>query len=211
MKNKKRYLGEYSCCILVKGSLTDVLAFNMIGAVDVTDQETHNVVNVEFHDKAARRGYHFQDHNKYTMASLGKSILIAHSKGTDVDDCVGEQGIVYAAPGQEGQASLVYYRPYDSWASQSDWTISLLPGEDALCVTAGGGGSDGMGMGSVVVASSKGFVRFLSSSGIQRYMWRMGEEAVSMAAGKDMVILVHREGGTSLDGECSSTQSLMNR
>ena len=58
-------------------------------------------------------------------------------------------------------------------------------------------------MGSVVVATSKGFVRFLSSSGIQRYMWRIGEDTVSMAAGKEMVFLVHREGGTSLDGESS--------
>ncbi len=58
MKNKKRYLGQYM--FLHKRRQADGhLAFNMIGAVDITDQESHNVVNVEFHDKSARRGYHF--------------------------------------------------------------------------------------------------------------------------------------------------------
>jgi chromosome transmission fidelity protein 4 len=56
-------------------------------------------------------------------------------------------------------------------------------------------------MGSVIVATSKGFLRFLSSSGIQRYMWRLGEDTVSMAASQDVVLVIHREGGTSLDGE----------
>ncbi|KAK8847432.1 hypothetical protein IAR55_005290 [Kwoniella newhampshirensis] len=164
-KNKKRYL-----------------AFNMIGVIDATDQETHNVVNVEFHDKSARRGYHFQDHNKYTMAALG------------------EQGIVYAVPSEADQSSTVYYRPYDSWASSSDWSVSLLPGEDALAVAAGGGPNADGGMGCVIVATSSGFVRILSSSGIQRYVWRLGEEVIGMAAGRERVIVVHREGGTSLDG-----------
>ncbi|OWZ76111.1 chromosome transmission fidelity protein 4 [Cryptococcus neoformans Tu401-1] len=164
-RNKKRYL-----------------AFNMIGVIDVTDQETHNVVNVEFHDKSTRRGYHFQDHNKFTLASLG------------------EQGIVYACPAEGDQPSLVYYRPYNSWTSQSDWTLNLLPKENVMCVTAGGPANPETGMGSVVVATSKGWVRFLSASGIQKYMWRLGEEVVSMAAGVDRVLIAHREGGTSLDG-----------
>jgi chromosome transmission fidelity protein 4 len=83
--------------------------------------------------------------------------------------------------------------------------MSLLPGEDALLVASGGtavstSDPEASGLGSVVVATSKGFVRFLSSSGIQRYIWRIGEEMVSMAAGREAVLLVHREGGTSLDG-----------
>jgi chromosome transmission fidelity protein 4 len=50
-----------------------LLAFNMIGVVDVTDQDTHHVVNVEFHDKGAdRRGYHFQDHNRFSLAAIGQ-------------------------------------------------------------------------------------------------------------------------------------------
>ncbi|OCF45863.1 chromosome transmission fidelity protein 4 [Kwoniella heveanensis CBS 569] len=173
-RNKKRYL-----------------AFNMVGVIDVTDQETHNVVNVEFHDKSARRGYHFQDHNKYTLASLG------------------EQGIVYAATSEADQASTIYYRPYDSWASQSDWSLSLPLGEDAIAVAAGGGPSAEGGLGSVIVATSKGYIRFFTSSGVQRYIWRLGEEVISMAAGRDKVIIVHREGGTSLDGCQNLRYSLM--
>ena len=72
LKNKKRYLGESARS--ARFILMILLAaFNMIGAVDVTDQDSHNVVNVEFHDKSARRGYHFQDPTKYSMASLGMS------------------------------------------------------------------------------------------------------------------------------------------
>ena len=114
----------------------------------------------------------------------------------------GEQGIVYATPSDGDQPSQVYYRPYDSWSTQADWTVNLLPGEEALTVAVGG--SSGDGMGSVIVATSKGYVRFLSGSGIQRYLWRTGEEMVTMAAGKDAVMLVYREGGTSLDCEPES-------
>ena len=156
----------------------------MVGVVDATDLETHHVINVEFHDKSSRRGYHFQDHNKFHMASIG------------------EQGIVYASKGEGSEPSQVYYRPYDSWASQADWTISLPLAEEAVCVSAGGpaGSLGSEAMGSVVVATSKGLIRFFSSSGIQRYVWRLGEDVVTMVAGKDSIMLVHREGGTSLDG-----------
>lgn len=52
----------------------------------------------------------------------------------------------------------------------------------------------------VVVATDKGYLRFFTGSGVQRYIWRLGEEVVCMAAGEREVIVVHREGGTSLDG-----------
>lgn len=54
-------------------------------------------------------------------------------------------------------------------------------------------------------------MRFFSASGIQRYLWRI-EDVVSMVAGREGVIVVHRDGGVSLDGTslfalCSSFQS----
>lgn len=106
---------------------------------------------------------------------------------------------MYAARSDGDEPSQVYYRPYDSWSSQADWTVNLSPGEEVLTVAAGGEGGDSMG--SAIVATNKGYVRFLTSSGIQRYLWRIGEEVVTLAAGKDAAMVVHREGGTSLDGQ----------
>ena len=139
---------------------------------------------------------------KTTTSTLWRPLVrfIVHFGASVPPDILsGEQGIAYGAPSDGETPSTIYYRPYDSWASQSDWSVSLLPGEDALLIGAGGAASNSMG--SVIVASSKGFVRFLSSSGIQRYVWRIGEEMVSLASGEEAVICVHREGGTSLDGE----------
>ena len=60
------------------------------------------------------------------------------------------------------------------------------------------------GTGFVAVATTQGYIRFFSGGGMQLGpIWAIDGDVVAMTAGLDFVFVVHREGGTSLDGELS--------
>lgn len=180
----------------------------MIGVIDVTDMETHQVVNVEFHDKGSRRGYHFQDNNHFHLAAIGEQCVLAlwlYLGSRFNDNQTGEQGIIYASNPENGQPSMIEYRAYDGDAKTAAWQASLEENETAILVAAGGSRIDPDDVdlnntGGVAVATSKGYVRFFTGTGLQRYIWRLGDEVVAMVASREMIFVVHREGGTSLDG-----------
>jgi chromosome transmission fidelity protein 4 len=181
----------------------------MIGVIECTDQETHNIINVEFHDKSLRRGYHFNDSFRHTIASLGP------------------RGALYACLPEKGTSSRgqVHYRPYDTWASSPEWNVELNQGEIPVAVCAGGatykkrsdtdeyfnedeedvqlrrGPKDAGGAGYAIVALGNGRVHIWLGTGIHMYVMTIGGDVVAMAASAEWLFIIYREGGTSLDGE----------
>ncbi|KAI1785488.1 hypothetical protein LXA43DRAFT_845501, partial [Ganoderma leucocontextum] len=180
MENTKRYL-----------------SYNMIGVIEVTDQGTYHIVNVEFHDRSKRAGYHFTDHFRYEFASIG------------------ERGAVYACQPDTSRAAHVMYKPYGTWASHSEWTYELHGDTRVLGVAAGGSPPakslrkdvDIEVLGNVVIATSDGDLIFLTGGGLERACLTLPGTFVTMVAGSEWVFLVTRDGSTTTDG----SQNLMGR
>jgi chromosome transmission fidelity protein 4 len=107
----------------------------MIGVIEVTDQDTHHIINVEFHDRSARKAYHFTDNFKYDLAALGE-----YSSGemNETDFLSGPRGAVYACQPENEHSAHVVYKPYGNWATQGEWTYELSDKVRVLGVAAGG-------------------------------------------------------------------------
>ncbi|GAA5991557.1 hypothetical protein JCM10908_005761 [Rhodotorula pacifica] len=165
------------------------LAFNMIGYIYAVERDEGQAVTIEFHDRSAHIASKFDDRMKYNLGALG------------------ELGAVFSCRSLRDHPAQIFYKPYESWTSIQTWSASLPAGEDATVLAIGGVGQSpdaaafddptvGLtGSGTILVATSRNFVRFFSGAGLQKYLWNVGEEVVTMAAAQDWAMIVHRASG----------------
>lgn len=144
----------------------------MIGAIVSIDQSTHHAVDINFHDVSSRRPVHFKDHYGFSMGVLT------------------ERAALFAAPlkknakGEQEHASVVYYKPFDSWTTGSEWTMFMEEKESI----------DGIAMSLkwAAVATSHKNIRLFSATGLQTGVFtRAGGPLVCMAADDNYLMLVY--------------------
>lgn len=143
------------------------LAFNLLGLITSVQHENRCTVVVEFHDKVTSRGFRFSDNSKFSMAYLGIN------------------GAIFAAPAIDDNPSTVYYKTHDSSLSKSEWQIYLPEGEDVIGVA--------LTKDAAIVATSRGFVRTFSQSGVQTGIFSVGS-IVAVAGLHDLAIIVFHQG-----------------
>ncbi|KAG1685598.1 hypothetical protein DVH05_007897 [Phytophthora capsici] len=163
-------------------SATSLLAWTPEGEIEVIRGATmsENLVKVEFTDKS-RRGFKFNDNYMFSMAFLddyGAIFAVPRRAREDWED--------HEAGSTESDviSSFVFYRPFESWASNSSWHKTLPEGEDAECVTAG--------REFCAVATSLQSLRIYTTSGIDYALLRLPGRVVTMTAKESLLAVVYQ-------------------
>ena len=145
------------------------LAFNLTGSIVSKREAAFNSLEITFADSAQHKPVRLRDHYGFSMAALG------------------EHGCVMASKWESSaKVSVVFYRAFESWAANSDWTLHLPSPETALCVA--------VGAKFVAVGTDRQYVRLMSYSGVQLTMWSTRGPIVSMVAHGALLCVVYHAG-----------------
>lgn len=153
------------------------LAYNMLGSVITFDADGFSHIEVDFHDIGRGcRVPSMTDYFGFTMASLSES------------------GSVFGSP-QKGEKnpSTLMYRPFSSWANNSEWSMRFPMGEEVKAVA--------LGSGWVAAVTSLNFLRVFSEGGLQKFVLSMDGPVVTAAGHENLLVVVSHASNPLLSGD----------
>ncbi|KAG6472940.1 WD repeat and HMG-box DNA-binding protein 1-like [Zingiber officinale] len=141
------------------------LAYNMLGSITTIENEGYSHIEVDFHDTGrGPRVPAMTDYFGFTMAALN------------------ENGSVFSNPCKgENNMSTLMYRPFASWANNSEWSMRL-EGEEVKAVA--------LGTGWVAAVTNLNCLRIFSEGGLQRDILCLNGPVVTAAGYKDNLAIV---------------------
>ncbi|ONI08991.1 hypothetical protein PRUPE_5G211000 [Prunus persica] len=141
------------------------LCYNMLGAITTIEHDGFSHIEIDFHDTSrGPRVPSMNDHFGFTMASLN------------------ENGSVFANPSKgEKNMSTLMYRPFRSWANNSEWSMRL-EGEEVKVVA--------LGTAWVAAITSLNFLRIFTDGGLQRHVLSLDGPVVTASGFMDELAIV---------------------
>ncbi|PSS08331.1 WD repeat and HMG-box DNA-binding protein like [Actinidia chinensis var. chinensis] len=141
------------------------LCYNMLGTISTMEQDGYSHIEIDFHDTGSGpRVPAMTDHFGFTMAAL----------------C--ENGSVFANPckGEKNMSTLMY-RPFSSWANNSEWSMRFE--EEEVKVVA-------LGTSWVAAITSLNFLRIFSEGGLQKNVISLEGPVVTASGFRDELAVV---------------------
>ncbi|XWS60390.1 hypothetical protein CRYUN_Cryun07bG0032400 [Craigia yunnanensis] len=141
------------------------LCYNMLGSITTIKTDEYSHIEIDFHDTSTGpRVPPMTDHYGFTMASLN------------------ENGSVFANPckGEKNMSTLMY-RPFSSWANNSEWYMRF-EGEEVRAVA--------LGATWVATVTSLNFLRIFTDGGLQKHILSLNGPVVTAAGFKDELAIV---------------------
>ncbi|XP_051117098.1 protein ENHANCER OF LHP1 1 isoform X2 [Andrographis paniculata] len=143
------------------------MCYNMLGSITTMEHDGYSHIEIDFHDTSTGpRVPAMTDHYGFTMASLN------------------EVGSVFANPckGEKSMSTLMY-RPFSSWANNSEWSMRF-EGEEVRAVA--------LGSAWVAAVTSLNFLRIFTQGGLQRHILSLDGPVVTATGYKDeLAVITH--------------------
>ncbi|TYH24463.1 hypothetical protein ES288_A03G093600v1 [Gossypium darwinii] len=143
------------------------LCYNMLGSITTIKHDEYSHIEIDFHDTSmGPRVPPMTDHYGFTMASLN------------------ENGSVFANPRKgEKNMSTLMYRPFRSWANNSEWYMRF-EGEEVKAVA--------LGSTWVAAVTSLNFLRIFTNGGLQKHILSLNGPVVTAAGfSNELAIVTH--------------------
>ncbi|CAN4088315.1 unnamed protein product [Withania somnifera] len=140
------------------------LCYSMLGSITTMEHDGYSHIEIDFHDTSSGpRVPAMTDYFGFTMASLN------------------ENGSVFANPckGEKNMSTLMY-RPFGTWANNSEWSMRFEE-EEVRAVALGTGW---------VAAITSNFLRIFTDGGLQRHILSLDGPVVTVAGYKDELAVV---------------------
>ena len=141
------------------------LNWTLHGKVIATVEEERRTIDITLNDSSKPQPKRITDHFFFTRAALG------------------ENGAVFSSEVDERVPATVFYQPFETWTSNSEWRVQLDYSEQVLGLA--------LGSGFVAIATDQLSVRILTTGGIQCGLFSLPGPFLCTSAFQDKLAVVY--------------------